>query len=276
MSDMTRRDILKSAATALPVVAAGLAAADVLGLTSQAAAAPSAKESAAPAAAKDQRPSVGADHRTYLQPVIQDLQKRWPNNALVNIVCHGHSVPAGYFNTPTVRTFDAYPHLVHVGLKERFPYAVINVIVTAIGGENSISGAARFDKDVLCHQPRVVTIDYATNDRDLELSKVRVAWTSMIESALAKNLKVLLLTPPIMTYMNPRLPAETRKPIFEKAQMIRDLAAKYNVGLVDATRAFEPHFAELYNYLSEPVHPNRAGHEVVAREMLEFFPIEPW
>ncbi|MEK5235702.1 hypothetical protein NST99_08380 [Paenibacillus sp. FSL L8-0470] len=29
----------------------------------------------------------------------------------LNIVCHGHSVPSGYFATPIVDTFHAYPHL---------------------------------------------------------------------------------------------------------------------------------------------------------------------
>ena len=58
---------------------------------------------------------------------------------------------------------------------------VINVIVTAIGGENSESGAARFATDVLCHKPDVVTIDYALNDRDLGLVRAEQAWRQMIE-----------------------------------------------------------------------------------------------
>ena len=33
----------------------------------------------------------------------------------------GHSVPAGYFAIPFVDTFNAYPHLLHLGLKQRFP-----------------------------------------------------------------------------------------------------------------------------------------------------------
>jgi hypothetical protein len=45
--------------------------------------------------------------------------------------------------------------------------------------------------------------------------------------------------------------------------------------LVDVTRAFEPLLANVYDYLSEPFHPNRAGHEIVAREMMRWFPLEP-
>jgi lysophospholipase L1-like esterase len=115
-------------------------------------------------------------------------------NRTITIVCHGHSVPAGYFKTPVVDTFNAYPHLLHLALKKRFPHAVINVIVTAIGGENSEQGSARFEKDVLCHKPDLITIDYALNDRRIGLEKARQAWTSMIEQAKAKNVKVLLLT----------------------------------------------------------------------------------
>lgn len=80
----------------------------------------------------------------YLQPVLDKLALQWPDNETVNLVCHGHSVPSGYFTTPFVNTFDAYPHLLHRMIKERFPFAVVNVIVTAIGGEHVASGAGRF------------------------------------------------------------------------------------------------------------------------------------
>lgn len=63
----------------------------------------------------------------------------------------------------------AYPNLLRVALPERFPHAVINLIVTGIGGENSVSGAARFDADVLIHKPGVLFIDYALNDRPIGL-----------------------------------------------------------------------------------------------------------
>ena len=110
-----------------------------------------------------------ADPKAYLAHVSDLFKKEWPANRTVNIVCHGHSVPAGYFRTPAVDSPNAYPHLLFMGLKERFPVAVINVIVTAIGGENSSGGAARFEKDVLACKPDVVTIDYGLNDRGLGL-----------------------------------------------------------------------------------------------------------
>ena len=95
-----------------------------------------------------------ADKETYLIDVIREMGKTWPDNRMVNIVCHGHSVPSGYFTTPVVNSLEAYPHLLFVALKQRFAHAVINVIVTAIGGENSEQGAARFESGRAVPQTR--------------------------------------------------------------------------------------------------------------------------
>ena len=136
-----------------------------------------------------------ADRKNYLADLAVQLKRTWPGNRTINVVCHGHSVPAGYFKTPLVDSFNAYPHLIHRGLKERYPNAVINVIVTAIGGEASESGAARFERDVLAHQPDLVLIDYALNDRGLGLDRAKAAWKKMIEKAQARGVKVILVTP---------------------------------------------------------------------------------
>ena len=61
-------------------------------------------------------------------------------------------------------------------LKEYYPYAVVNTITTAIGGENSEQGCLRFAGDVLTHRPDVVFIDYSLNDRGLGPERARKAW----------------------------------------------------------------------------------------------------
>jgi acyl-CoA thioesterase-1 len=86
-----------------------------------------------------------ADRRSYLAEISKLCQIDWPKNRTVNIACHGHSVPSGYFKTPEVHTFEAYPYLLHAALAERFPHAVINVIVTAMGGktQKEVRGGSR-------------------------------------------------------------------------------------------------------------------------------------
>jgi lysophospholipase L1-like esterase len=212
---------------------------------------------------------------TYLADFSAEAAKTWPANRTLNVVCHGHSVPAGYFKTPEVRTFDAYPHLLHVGLKERFPHAVINVIVTAIGGENSESGAKRFERDVLALRPDVVTIDYALNDRGIGLERAEAAWTSMIEQAKERGIKVILLTPSPDTRANLADPAD---PLNQHAAQVRELAATHHVALVDSLAEFRKatsDWRDLPGLMSQINHPNRRGHELIAAGLLRWFPEPP-
>jgi len=210
----------------------------------------------------------------YLQPVTEVLRTHWPENRAINIVCHGHSVPAGYFATPRVDSLNAYPHLLRLGLAERFPYAVINVIVTAIGGESSDAGAERFERTVLTHRPDVVLLDYGLNDRRLGLDAARSAWECMVIAAKEAHAAVLLLTPtPDMTQRDDA-EADERRPLRDHAEQIRQLAMEHQVGLVDsqlAADAYCQHTGELTDLLSWSNHPNRSGHVLVASALLRWF-----
>lgn len=218
-----------------------------------------------------EQPALPADPATYLKDLQDEMEKHWPKNRTLTIVCHGHSVPAGYFKTPTVDTFNSYPYLLHRELKKRYPHAVINVIVTAIGGESSPSGAARFERDVLSHQPDLITIDYALNDRRAGLDQADAAWTDMITAVKEKDIPVLLLTPTPDQRAKRDDPAD---PLNLHAQQVRRLAAQHGVGLVDSDHAFEAYLANgkaLKEVMSQVNHPNRAGHDLVVHELMKWF-----
>ena len=215
---------------------------------------------------------VLAERATYLADLSQALDVQWPKNHAITIVCHGHSVPAGYFKTPVVDTFNAYPHLLHLGLKQRFPHAVINVIVTAIGGENSEQGAARFERDVLALKPDLVTIDYSLNDRGIGLERAKAAWTAMITQADARKIRVVLLTP---TPDQASKLDDPKDPLNQHAEQIRALAAEHHLALVDSLAAFKAAIATgaaLPGLMSQGNHPNRQGHDLVAANLLTWFP----
>ena len=207
----------------------------------------------------------------YLSDFYEKSLKVWPNNQTLTIAFHGHSVPAGYFKDGRVQTFDSYPYLLHLALNQMFPYAVINVVVTAIGGENSRSGAERFERDVLPLKPDIVAIDYAINDRGIGLKKARKAWVSMIESAQDYGAKVILLTPtPDMAFNL----TDPQSPMNQHARQIRELSREYNVALVDSQQAFIDEVNKgraLDSFMSQSNHPNRRGHELVARALLKWF-----
>ncbi len=209
---------------------------------------------------------------TYLRDIVRVLQADWPASRTVNIVCHGHSVPAGYFRTPVVDSLSAYPNLLRESLAHRFPHAVINVIVTAIGGEESASGARRFAEDVLAKKPDVVTIDYSLNDRRLGLPEARKAWVSMIEAAQKAKVKVILLTP---TPDQGSKLDNPNDPLNLHAEQVRSLAKEFRVGLVDSLAEFKKAIKSgqpLPSLMSQSNHPNRAGHSLVAEELQRWFP----
>ncbi len=207
----------------------------------------------------------------YLNDIKSELKKEWPHNRTINLVFHGHSVPSGYFNTPNVKTFDSYPYQVLKQLKEIYPYAVINIINTSIGGENSVNGEKRFESDVLIHRPDVLFIDYALNDRSVGLDKAKEAWEKMIDKALARGIKVILLTPSPDQSENILDPnADLQK----YAQQIRDLSGKFGVGLVDSYKTFRQVAVSgdtLSNYMAQINHPNEKGHLLIANEIMKYF-----
>ena len=208
----------------------------------------------------------------YLDSLLDELAMQWPKNRTINIVCHGHSVPSGYFATPYVNTFDSYPHLLHRMIKDRFPFAVVNVIVTGIGGENSIKGAARFEEEVLNHKPDLITIDYSLNDRGKDIEEVKRAWGQMIQQALDQNCKVILCTP---TWDRSYYTKDKDWDLLvEHAELVRALAEEYSVGLADSYEAFRRNVIEpedLTKYLSHVNHPSKEGHMLVANEIAKYF-----
>ena len=216
-----------------------------------------------------------ADPAQYLLDLVHAALGMWPDNRTLLIACHGHSVPAGYFATPLVDTFSAYPHLWHRRLKERFPWAMVNVVTTAIGGEDAESGAIRFASDVLALRPDLITIDYGLNDRSLGLQRARAAWERMIGEARAVGVKVILLTPTWDVWDGG--PGTQRDDALAMhAQLIRELAVSADVGLADPYAAFERYVnagGDLANLLSWPNHPNRRGHELVVDELMRWFPL---
>ena len=160
-------------------------------------------------------------------------------------------------------------------LAERFPHSVINVTVTATGGENSLSGAKRVKRDVLTHRPYLVTIDYGRNDMFLTEEQMRGAWTDMTTDALDAGCKVLLLTPAPDSGAVYYEENERKLTDAKMADIIREAAERFQVGLADVHGTFERLFAQGHKrseYAASINHPNRRGHEIIADCMMEWVP----
>jgi acyl-CoA thioesterase I len=206
----------------------------------------------------------------YLLEIKTELKKEWPENRTINLVFHGHSVPAGYFKTPKVNTMESYPQLTLKKIKELFPFAVVNSITTAIGGENSVQGSKRFKSSIMNHKPDVLFIDYALNDRRIGLEQSYKSWEKMIKTALKKNVKVILLTP------TPDLREDILNddvPLAAHSEQIRMLAEKYEIGLVDSYDLFKglAKTKGIEKYMAQNNHINELGHTLIASEIVKWF-----
>ncbi len=212
-----------------------------------------------------------ASKEFYLEKIKVEMKLAWPKNRTINLVFHGHSVPAGYFKTPIVNTLASYPYLVLDQIKSQYPFTVVNIINTSIGGENSESGEKRFESEVLIHKPDVVFIDYALNDRVIGLARAKNAWEKMILAAIDKNIKVILLTPSPDQTVDIK---DDQTILDQHAAQIRALSKYFNVGLIDTYQLFKNKTKEgfdLVNYMSQVNHPNEKGHRLIADEIMEYF-----
>ncbi|WP_134087933.1 GDSL-type esterase/lipase family protein [Olivibacter sp. XZL3] len=207
----------------------------------------------------------------YLDSVKHMLHAKFPKNRTINLVFHGHSVPSGYWANSEVHTLQSYPYLLLKKLKAQYPYAVINVILTSIGGEWAEKGEKRFATDVLPHKPDVLFIDYALNDMGVGLARSKIAWSKMIEAAKEKGIKVVLLTPSPDQRQNL---IDPNCQLAQHAQQIRTLARQYHIGLADPYQRFVQIATKedsLKEYMSHVNHPNEAGHQVIADELFKWF-----
>lgn len=207
----------------------------------------------------------------YFSDLKVELKKRWPKNRTIRMVFHGHSVPAGYFRGGNVRRFDSYPMLFNQRLCKSYSAAVIDVCVTAVGGEGSVAGAKRFEQDVLALKPDVVFIDYSLNDRYAGLESALESWRAMIQKAIEADVKVVLLTPTPDSTENI---LDSKAPLALHAAQVRQLGDKYSVPVVDSYEKFRELVVSGNNiktYLSQANHPNRLGHEKVAELIADLF-----
>jgi lysophospholipase L1-like esterase len=212
-----------------------------------------------------------ASKANYLEKIKAEMLVEWPKNRTINLVFHGHSVPAGYFKTPVVNTLASYPYLVLKDIKSAYPLTVVNVINTSIGGEHSESGLKRFEADVLTHKPDVLFIDYALNDRGMGLERAKAAWEKMIRLALEKNIKVILLTPS----PDQRVDIKDDLSILDQhANQIKELAKSFQIGLIDTYALYKNKVksgSNLVDYMSQVNHPNEKGHQMITDEILGYF-----
>lgn len=192
----------------------------------------------------------------------------------VTIVAWGDSVTAGgEASTPE----KAFPQAFATQLGKRFPKAQVKLVNAGIGGTTTSQRLPNLQKDVLSHQPDLVTIEFV-NDMGLDEATVRSNLENAFQQIRAAGAEIILCTPhfTMPQWMGHNVPRgkETRPMV----KVLKAVASEQSVALADVSARWEhlekdglPYTTLLVNGIN---HPDDRGHELFVKELMTFFPAE--
>ena len=185
-------------------------------------------------------------------------------------------------------------------LEERLSKAGVQaeVINAGVGGNTTQAARQRFAKDVLAHKPDVVIIQFGINDSAVDVwrkppgTEPRIARDTyvanlafFVEQLREQGARPILMTPNPLRwtaaikkmYGKPPYDAEDPKGfnlhLQHYAEAVRELARKQGVTCIDIYAAFEDYGKAVGRSVDEllldGMHPNDAGHELVAERLFE-------
>lgn len=188
------------------------------------------------------------------------------------IVCHGDSLTEG----SDIESSYTWPHLVENSLK-------VKVINSGIGGDTSAGLLSRFSQDVVRHQPEMVLILGGTNDLwwDLEVNLILSNIFTMACQARYRNIVPIVGLPLPLFMANIRLQDMMApltgwdKCVNKLSELVRALAASANASDIACLDFHHPFLDENGDalgkyYLEDGLHPNKLGHRLMAKKMVEF------
>ncbi len=140
-------------------------------------------------------------------------------------------------------------------LEAAYPAADYNTLASAVSGEMSFEGLARFDSTVGPLHPQILIVAYGTNDTGISYSYFKYSIDNIV--AKAKNIGATVF----INLIGPITRAGKEDwPKYNNA--IMEVAAKYGVPVINVT---SPLSQSTGKYLSDGMHYTAAGSEVVAQ-----------
>jgi len=184
----------------------------------------------------------------------------------VTIVAFGDSITAGY----CVRR--GFPSFWKESLAEKYPEAVVEMIISGTCGDTSMDGLARLDWAVLSYEPDLITINFGINDcaLGLDLEEFEMNFVEMVRRIRAgPNSEILLLSSqPLETPPYDRM-------VLDYYQAVHRVAKEMDVGFVNVygawMRKVNAGMPLGSMILSGLDHPNEAGYRVIAEELMRLF-----
>jgi lysophospholipase L1-like esterase len=182
-------------------------------------------------------------------------------------VCLGDSVTGIYYHTGGRR---AWPELLQMGLQRALPGRDVSVINAGISGNTVADGLARLQRDVLDHQPQIVTISFGLNDlaRSGE-GPFRDGLLELVRRIRAAGAEPVLCTPNAVIDTAGR----PEQKLQQFCQVIRDVATVQQVAFCDVQQAglkLRERAPQTWRMtMSDAIHPNLDGHRLLAETVCQ-------
>lgn len=166
-------------------------------------------------------------------------------------------------------------------LRKMIPADQFELIGAGIGGNKIYDLFLRMDEDVLAKQPDVVVVWVGVNDvwhkasygTGTDPDKFMKFYEAVVKKLKAANARVILCTPATIGEKTD-FSNQQDGDLNQYSQLIRDLAKRQNLPLVDLRKAFldynlknNPENKEKGVLTTDRVHLNEAGNQLVAEQM---------
>jgi lysophospholipase L1-like esterase len=173
-----------------------------------------------------------------------------------------------------------YVSLINACLTAVMPQSRIQIINMGISGNTVRDLAARWERDVLAHRPDWLSIMIGINDvwrqfdtppptePTIDLEEYSQTLERLVQTT-RPYLKGLVLMTPYLIEPDKSDPMRARMDAY--GAVVGELAGRYTAVLVDTQAAFDTVLADLepQALAADRVHPNLAGHMILARAFLQ-------
>ncbi|MGE5623628.1 MAG: SGNH/GDSL hydrolase family protein [Methanocella sp.] len=167
------------------------------------------------------------------------------------------------------------------------PETRVLVLNAGISGHRIVDLLARLDRDVIDRKPQWVTVSVGINDvwhelipghRGISLPDFRTGYEELVARLKAgTQARLFLMT---TTVIGEELENEPNRTLRGYNAVIRELAEREGLGLIDLNQAFQDAIRRgravnpVYHLTYDGVHPTPAGHHLIATHVLKA--LEAW
>ena len=190
--------------------------------------------------------------------------------------CGRRDVAAPYGN--------GYVNLVRDLIVARYPERQFEIVNKGIGGNTTRDLAARWEQDVIAESPDWLSVMIGINDvwRSYDsngvgavgLEEYTATLRTLLDRTRTDNTARLILAEPYMIEPNQGQPMRHQMDMY--GAVVRELAAEYDAIVVRTQLAFYVALASTtqQNWADDQIHPNGAGHAVIALAFLRAIEFE--